>query len=296
MRFEPAFRLGKAYGIVFSPDESALIAVRDREVLKWDTARGQVVARASVRDGLNVDIAPDEERVLVSSGGLVTALVGPKLEIDSGFGADAIDEGPGPIVGPTGQSFVQGTWEGELLVRSTATGEVVLREKGSARMVEQICCSPDRSMFAYASLVGDAVVVFRRPWPFDANPGEEVLRTVGRFPHPHRMALGSDGRLAIQQNDRLSLWNLETGEELTTWMGDALGMRYGVAWSSFGELAATERDAGDNHRVVVRGLDAGEEWSTEVPYVGKVEYSPSSRLLAIGSRADGVLMSRVDVG
>src|SRR5207249_1164025 len=54
-----------------------------------------------------------------------------------------------PRLSPDGRLFVEGSWQGDLLVRSAETGDVVLRERLQG-MVPQIAATGDRLHFAYA--------------------------------------------------------------------------------------------------------------------------------------------------
>src|SRR5439155_15738185 len=80
-----------------------------------------------------------------------------------------------PRLSPDGRLFVEGSWQGDLLVRSAETRDVVLRERLQG-MVPQIAATGDRLRFAYAVIGPPGPSVWTRRWPFDRHPGTRVGR------------------------------------------------------------------------------------------------------------------------
>ncbi len=195
------------------------------------------------------------------------------------------------MVAADGAMFVEGSWGGDLLVRSITTGEVVHHERDEG-MITHVVCPPNRSHFGYAASAerrveslpqtlaahraccgdcGDARWRNACAWYRRLRPprGDRGLR-----PHIDPVVRhGPDGRFASRAVRR--------------------GSGVDVALSPHGAVAIVE-----DNRAVCLTDELGELWSIELPSQCSAEFSASGAGWRSdrGSKDESIASAAIDEG
>jgi WD40 repeat protein len=290
--YRQALAIGPSLEVKFAPDESTLALVSARQLRLWDLTTGQMCGSVAFRNGSGIDFSPRGERLLVGNTGGGSALfTTSSLKLIARASGRNLGEGPGPVFGPDGDYYVQGSWNGDLVVKHADTGEILFHEKDRERMVRQIAHSPDRSVFAYATSTEAELVVWIRHWPFESNPRVARVRLRGDYPASQALALDSDGHIALRQHECLSVFD-DAGRVVAAREAKMSGTQEAVAWSSEHDLAATD-SSGDEVKCLINFTSSLEErWRVTVPDACSVDYSPSGDMIAVGSWRSGVVLRR----
>jgi WD40 repeat protein len=278
---KPGFRTGSSFRVAWSPDSKRLVTL-GRRVAVWDVdARKKIGEVKPFSHESSVDVSPSGDRFAVKNTqgtvavvDLETALVRLVLP------GDEYGEGAGVRFSPDGEYVVDGSWNGDLLVRDATTGAIALHERSAA--VQVLASTPDRELWAYNC--GDTLVL--RRWPFDANE-PNVFRFERHAFVVADVALVDADRVAIARTGGVETWNFgtEPPEALAHWPTAIAGTGDVVACSADGRFvahagggAATILD--DELRVV---------WHEPFEYPSDVAFSPDGRLLAVGDWSKGVV-------
>jgi WD40 repeat protein len=285
-------RIGQSYDVKIAPDERSVVALTNTQVVAWDLRTGEVAASKELHDGAYADFSPDGSLIaVVDTGGECRVFGAEDLHEVARLTGEGLGEGPDVLFGPDGDVLVQASWAGDLVVRSLPGGEAVHEEREPGRMIEALAHSPDRMLFAYASAVrGESEVSIRvRRWPFEQSRPEELLRLTDRHPSVDALAVDAQGRVAIRERTRLSVFD-PAGSRLASRDLQLSGLDGSVAWSVRGDLAATDRGPDGQHGVTVMTHELDEQWTTALPYACAVDFSNSGALLAVGSWDAGAVL------
>jgi WD40 repeat protein len=225
--------VGTSYELRFSPEESSVVAL-GRNVVLWEADRSKRIASAHpLAHPSSVDFSPVGDRLIVkATSGECVLLDARSLQELRRFGGEEWGEGAAPLFCEDGSQFVVGSWNGDLLVRSTETGEIVHRESDQG-MITELVGSPDRRLVAYAA----ENEVRLRPWPFTEHPST----TVTVMPKVHGLALRDD-KLALIGGEPLSisLWLVSSGQMLASREATFGGIQMGVTLSPAGDVVLVE--------------------------------------------------------
>jgi hypothetical protein len=218
------------------------------------------------------------------------ALDSSTLDLATDLGGTGRNDGCGPAVA-SDESFVEGTTDGRLLVRSLRTGATLLQEVEQQVMITQMCISHDRSLVAYgvAMRQDDKEVQIRlRRLPFDSNPPHLVRSTPGGL--PWAIAVDSPDHIATIVGTRLSVWSATDGTVRAETAVPVSGTGWALAWRPrHSELVACYQ-----HRAIGFDLDLQEVWSLDLPYACSAAFSSDGQTMALGSWGQGMIGTRSD--
>jgi hypothetical protein len=207
----------------------------------------------------------------------MTMVALPSLETVDVLGGEEYGEGPGPVF-VTESLFLEGSWNGDLLVRHVEDGTVAWSDREGKRQVRGIAAAADRSTFAWGVTEADRSVVNVRRWPFEGQTGVSIPAGASAI------ALDTDGRLAEAEGDRIAVWDTSSGRLLARAAISRPHYEYGLAWRPTGGLALTGQDC-------LWGLDEALNylWEVELQYAMAVEFSQSGDRIAVGAAQHGVV-------
>jgi WD40 repeat protein len=281
---KPGFRIGASFRAAFSGDGARLATVGKR-VTVWDVAaRTRVGSVHPFPHEASIDVSPNGERLVVKNTlGDVVVLDVESLSEELRLSGVAYGEGSPVRFSPCGEFVIDGSWNGDLLVRDAASGEVVLHESGGS--ITSIACSADRSHWLYTRAGAGCVT---RRWPF--MEFEPMVYANGDFLlGPHALAISGDGqRIVTARWQLIEAWQIDgnrlelLGEHsvATSGTGDA------VAWSPAGTSIAY---AGAGQALVLTP-ELHVVWRADFRYPSDVAYSPDGDLLAIGDWSSGAVI------
>ncbi|MDA0160884.1 WD40 repeat domain-containing protein [Solirubrobacter ginsenosidimutans] len=286
-----AFALGVSFDMRFAPDESALYVVASR-LQRWDLHTGKRTHAVAWSNGHGIDVSPDGTRVVsANTSGDVIMLDAASMEQLWLVRGRTFGAGTAAVFVAGGAAFVTCSSRGDLVVRDTETGSILLHEHEEGRQIVELACSPDRERFVFINNLDGAPALYVRRWPFS----EHAARVLPIGGSADKVALDDSGRLAVQRYAGLAVYDVETGAELAARESEQIGGR-GIAWAPDGELAAVESSFTTNAIVGLAGDALEPRWSLELPFACAVAYSPSGALLALGSWEKGLVARRWGAG
>lgn len=291
MRYEPHLRLGVSHA-VDTVGADAVVVCSDSAVMTIDMRSGRELARRAIRHPIALDVTLTGDRIAVANtAGRCEVLDAAGLECLMAVSGRGMGEGCGPVLGPTGIDYLQGSWNGRIAVREVATGALIASHREPDRMIEQIAASPDRTMIAYASSGAGGTVIRTVRYPFDELDVEDVL--VLERGVVQGLTLNGAGLLAVRQPLRLSVWSLDTGAQLSERPAHISGTEEGLAWLSDDMLVATDSD--EDARDYVRFMDSGLGTLEEhiVSSACAIAASSDARYVVVGSTEDGAVLKLV---
>jgi hypothetical protein len=293
--YERALSIGPSDTLAVASDETSLAVVSGHHLNVWDLDRAERTARVRWPHGSGVDWSRDGKQIAaMNTSGRCAVFAAADIAAEPTIGAQTFGEGPGPLFAP-GHSFVHGSWEGDLVVRSAADGGVLMRAREAGRRITRLAATGDRSMFVYVTRGDDGTTIRLRKWPFDQNDAEDVLALPRASSAICDAAINDHGQLAVRTREELFVVDLETGRPAARRRMSPSGTDEAIAWCPAGELVATDSSTDGK---LVRGMtDALEDqWHLSLPYACAAAYSSSGRFLALGSWEKGVVLRRIDDG
>jgi WD40 repeat protein len=280
--FARSFKIGSSYEVSFSPDGRSLAAL-GRDVVIWETARKQRVASAHpFSHPSSVSFTPDGQSLIVkNTSGEVVVLGSESLEEKQRFSGSDVGEGPGAIA-IDDTLFIDASWNGDLMVRSITTGEILVRESHPGCMVSDLAVTSDRTTVAYViTEKGDhgSRLLFRRQWPLDRHAPEPPI-TIEKRSTAH-IALADNGLIAVV-TDRLTIFDLD-GTATATRPVETSGTGRSLAWRP-------KRDeivlAGAGEAIAMN-LRLETIWHQSRKHPSSAAYDSTGELLALGGWSDG---------
>lgn len=265
------------------------LATLGKRTSLWDVeSRERIAGVLPLSNASDVDIAPDDGRVVVkNTSGDVAVYDAALSEELLRLPGRPWGEGSAIRFSPCGRFLVDGSWNGDLLVRDAVTGEIVFHERGEH--VSPLACTRDRRVWVY---VRNAVVAYVRQWPFEQH---EPIRfsEVGMI---WRAGLSDDGNLAVVlRGHYLEVWRLDRANARKEVVGqveleDGMGA---VALSPTGDrvgLASVSRMEG-----LLLTRELGYLGRVPFEYPSDVAFSPDSKLIAFGDGSKGVVLPVADL-
>ena len=221
-----------------------------------------------------------------NTSGEIVVLDVETLEVLSRHDGRPWGEGSDLRFSPCGDFLVDGSWNGDLVVRNAQTGEIEWHARSTVDkgMVTQLVTTPDRQTwlhdgFGYLTL---------RTWPFT-----DASRTI-RLPNK------TSGEVAL--NPSATLLAIRTWEALQVWdltrrspskLAEQTGLPHGGTGNALAWAAdSTQLAFAAAHAVRVFTPDLDLIWTTELQYACHVEYSPAGDLLACGAWSKGFVLAR----
>jgi len=280
MKLKPGFRIGSSFKATFSPTGDRLVTIGKRITL-WDVlARARIATGPPLAHTSELDWSPDGKLVVAKNTlGEVLILDGKTLAELGRFSGSGFGEGTEVRFALDGETFVDATWSGSLMVRDTRTGKVMWEESGEG--LRSLTSTPDRLNWLYTRSTSTGYHVIVRRWPFKEHPGAVLSREEERMVWD--VALSRDGRLAavalsaglsVYEDAGIRGWRLvaERRDLPTSGTHDTVAVSPdGSAIAYSGKQVATVFD---------RELNTIHE--TPMPYACAVEFAPAGDLLALG--------------
>ncbi len=290
--------LGAADSVLYSSNGERL-AVRSAQLSVWDLKKQARLWRANPVPYLNyAAFSPDGARLAVkSTTGQIAVVNATNGKAICDFRNKKDGEGCNLVFSPCGDYVVDGTWEGRLLVRASATGKVELELEFPNEMIHDL----------YAVDNGSKWIVMHNPtpagdddeppppyfsvwkWPFGKKSSDKIqLREQGYF----TTALSPDGKyFAFDSSfvpkkpsiDILALGNGKTVASIARARDDRIEK---LSWSADGKLLGVVKE----NSVVVYSAETWQPIAEqEVADATDIAFSPSGDTIAIGARKATVI-------
>lgn len=287
-------KVNKAYQLRFSPDGRYAAAI-GRNVVLWDIhARNRAASAHPVKHPAYLDFSLDGTRLAVkSTAGEVRVLNVPDLRIGNPLGGETL-EGCQLLFSACGRYLIDGSWNGNVYVRESDSGNVVFSQSHPHAMITGLSASADRSLFAYViqpkaldrnSPPGPSKIALQR-WPFSDHVASIVEEGLERV---WALALDPTGSLlaAFQQigsvEFRLEVYSLDPFKRVSSRHTSWGGTNMAIAWSPDGKFIGCVEDDKisfyDTHTV-----DSVN--SVQMPSPCFVEFSTDGSTTALGSWED----------
>jgi WD40 repeat protein len=289
----------RVWNVAFSPDGRRLVSTGDDRTVKvWDLAAHRVLADFPCAAGCaGVAFSPDGNRVAAGSDDHTVRVWDLRTNREEHVLRDHTAEVWAVAFSRDGKRLASASLDGTARVWDLATGQTVHVLKGHTARVRAVAFGPDGRQLATA---GDDKTV--RLW--DAATGKPLLTLSRHGSAVLGVAFAPDGktlaactadseRVVTVEGGEITLWNLQTGEEVLTLHGHLGGIR-GVAFSPDGKrLASASFDRTLRDRAVkLWDATTGEEvlsLAGHLASVTAVAFSPDGDRLA-SSSFDGTVI------
>ncbi len=280
--------------LAFSPDGAVLVTAGNDETAKvWDVATGQELFTLVGHEGWvdAVAFSPDGKRLATGSydgtAKIWDATIGQELLTLTGHQSTV----RGVAFSPDGRQLATGSYDGTAKIWNTAPGQELLTLTNPDQILD-VTYSPDGTLLASVGeekvrvrdvASGETVLVLP-----EENPADALFRSVTFSPDGALLAAGDT-------TGTVSMWNIDTGEELLTLNGHTNWV-FDLAFSPDGtRLATSSLDGTAKVWDISSALDAGAESAQELlaltghtDQVWGVTYSPDGTRLATASWDDTV--------
>jgi WD40 repeat protein len=284
---KPGFRIGASARLALSRDGAALATLGKRATL-WDVrARQRIGSVHPFPHESAIDVSQDGERVAVkNTHGDVVILEAATLKETLRLAGRPYGEGSDVRFAPSGDLIVDGSWDGDLLVRDAASGVIVLHERDGR--IGILTTTRDRETWLY-SRNGSGIVI--RRWPFTKH--EAVPCTTSGdllFGGSSTAAISDDGRFVATTGwERIDIWERADDrlEALAACAVPGSGTGTGLSWHPTGRTLAYA--GGGQALLLTRELRV--IWSAPFRYASDVAFSPNGDLLAIGDWSRGAVLA-----
>jgi WD40 repeat protein len=285
--------LKKCYDVVFSGSGSLLVSL-SRDVVAWDVL-GRVKRFRShpLSHPSSCAIHPDEQSIVIKnttgSIAIIDSCDGAIVRI---FNSKVRNEGSNILYSSCGDYIVDGSWNGEIMVRSAATGNVAFHREFPGEMITRVTRSAgcDRWYFLHQpksisrDLPFEPAYVSVWEWPFTSPT---YLRNLvdGRI---HSISISPDGeRICIVGQDVISVMSLAEKRILASTQYTFGGTAFVAEWSPDSREIATVQD---EQFVFYFATNLEKRKTVELQFASDVAYSPDGTLIALGSWEAGKLI------
>ncbi|MFL5895910.1 MAG: hypothetical protein ACJ76Z_12465 [Thermoleophilaceae bacterium] len=292
---EEVAQLGKSYAVAFSWNVDRVVAVGGAtRVVSIDIGDERVRWSRSFRNGAHLTRSPTGIRIVAlntSGGGII--LDGETFDLLAQTSGAGIGEGPAAVFGPDDTVYVQASWAGDLLLRDSATGDVLYRERRREDVIHALSANPAGTLLAEAVSrdVGAMNVVVARAWPFDASEPNAILCTRPNEPID-AVAVRDDESAAVLVGSYLRLYSLCDGEILAERPWKFPGTDRVLSWAPRRDELVTVERQNDEQVVIVLDSNLSVIAKEVVPYACAASYSPDGALLTVGSWESGRVFRR----
>lgn len=207
------------------------------------------------------------------------------LDVVAELGVAEFGEGSKALFGGDGHTIVEGSWNGDLLVRSSQTGAVLFHEHEQGSMIGEMAWTADRASIVYVvhykqGMQREAELRVR-PYPFRADPC--VVATLGDA-LPHAVAVNDEMVAAVSIGPEVVLFELKTGTIQARRDVGPNGAR-GLAWWPKNHTLILV----DSNAATGVGPELNDLWRIPVPYGCAVSCSSDGAVVAVGSWQRGLL-------
>lgn len=288
-----------------TPDgRSALSSARDGALILWDLVDAAEVQRLRGHRQMVYDVAftPDGKKAMSCSGAAdpaslaETPISSVRLwDLETGAQIQASEIPFGTLfqvaIGPDGRTALVSGPEPFVRVWDLEAWREVGRLEGHDGWIPGIEFTPDGRRALSCSVDGTLIL-------WDVPSGQAIRRFAARDRWLWAMAMSADGRTALSDsgetfgNTSMTLWDLETGEEIVTFVRDDLTDGAGISGAAYMPGGRTVISCELDGYLIEWDLETGEE----VRRIGRhsslrtrVVVSPDGRL-ALTSGMDGTLM------
>jgi len=288
-------KLLRSYTTEFSKTGSLLLTL-SRDVVVWDV--GRRVKRYRVHPlshPSHSSIHPNEEKIVIkNTAGQIALLAASDGMLIRLLEPAKGNEGSNILHSSCGEYVVDGSWNGQLTVRSATSGKVAFQKEFPGEMIKRIVSSDDggtwfvihqpKAVSREASLESAYISIWS--WPF-TSPTEFVRATENGI---DALAVSPDNRkICIVGNSSVSVMELAEKRIVCSVPYNFGGTAFVAKWSPDSEEIATVQ----RHSFVFYDASTLEKRkSIELQYASDIAYSPDSSQLALGAWESGMLIKR----
>jgi WD40 repeat protein len=284
-------KLKTAFEIAFSPaeDHVAFFGARDVSVLSLP-ASTRLFSVHPIAYPSHIDFSPDGSRLVVkSTSGRAIILNARTGETLLDFRNQKEGEGSAALFSSCGRYVVSVSWHGLFSVRNGASGELVFSDVTKECMLNDLSAPCDRRFFVHSighrppsdSEPPPPETVVLQPWPIERNNRRELPQ---RWSFIGALQVSPSGRLLAVIHGAppktLDVYDIERSQIVASRSVPSGGTGCSIGWSSderlLGISVADRCLVLETPKLTVRHELA-------LRYACHVSFSPSSRLLALGS-------------
>jgi len=282
--------------VAFTPDgrtalstggnNSTLASAREKVLLVWDIASGQVIQRFEGHTGAvtSLSVSPDGHSALTASGDKTLIL----WRLDSGAELYRLSEHSEPVnsvaYSPDGRMFLTSGADGNLILWDTASGKQIRRLGEHNSIVNAIAFSPDGRRALSGAVNGTLTL-------WDIQSGESLENFQGHTRPVTTVSFSRDGKTALSgsQDRTLILWDATTGQIIRRLEGHT-NVVNSVALSPDSKRALS---GSYDHTFILWNVETGQpirRFPTQPSVINTVTFSPNGKNVVVGA-ADGTLVS-----
>jgi WD40 repeat protein len=299
MKVTKPLPLQSCYQVAFSKTGELLVTL-SRDVVGWSVRRRTKRFRVhSLSHPAHCDIHPSDSDIVVkNTAGQIALLDADQGKLIRMLAQPKRNEGSNILYSPCGEYVVDGSWTGELTVRSTQSGDIAFRKVFPGEMITRVT----------TTVKGDTWLVVHQPrtmtrdkpptsayvslwnWPF-TSPYDHVMSHENAI---KAVALSPDAKgLCLVGDDSIGVMSLLSKAFVCLAPYSYSGTQFVATWSPDGQQIATVQE---NSFVFYVAQTMEKLYSIESSRASDVAYSPDGTLLALGSWNSGVLVNRSDCG
>lgn len=294
-------KIGSSYSLKFSSDGNLLACIAQSVSLFDIRIRKRNFAIRPVSDPSHVIFSPDSRTLIVknTSGCLVS------LKVEGGSFIRTLDEGScegcSPQFSTCGRYIMDGSWNGNLIVRDATSGNVVWSRTFPGEMINAIHCLNKASKWVVWHGIkattdnepppSEYISIWNHPLP-QGNP-VRIVRSGLSFisasvPSPDERTLAV---IYGAPSETLAVIDLQKGETLRNVRRKSGGCGPALSWSSDGVIASVDEDC-----VNLYQANSFEHLGNiNLPYASDVDWSPDGQYLAVGSWKEGRIYRGTDI-
>lgn len=294
MKLTGVLKLRPCIKVRFS-SSGALLLRLSRDVEAWNlSTRSQRFRVRPLRQLLHCAIDPKEDQIAVkNTAGEIALLDATDGKLVRKLARATNEAGSNIAFCPTGEYVIDGSWNGELTVRSVLTGQVAFQSVSADEAIMCVASTRDGR---------DWFVVHQRRSTSEDQPPPPPYISIWKWPLSSpvdylfcteligALAVSGDGvRLCIVGYESITVIRTNDKEVLAASPHSVGGTGFAAAWSPDGkEIATVQRD-----RFVFYDADTLEERdAVAMTLAADVDYSPTGDLVALGTWKSGMLFER----
>lgn len=295
MKSRRPLKLQRCYEVAFSNTGAFLITLSG-DVVAWNVhERSKRFRVHPFSHPSHCAVHPNDSRLAVKSTSGQIAL----LDADDGTLVRMLDdtksnEGSNILYSSCGSKLVDGSWNGQLTVRSAESGQISFQRGFPGEMITRIArtATGDRWFVVHQP---KSVVDHKPPasafvsvwgWPFE-EPQDRLMHREGTIKD---LAVSPDGsRLCLLGHESITVVRLADNGLLASGAYTYGGTQFVATWSPDGhEIATVQKDS----FVFYAANTAQPSQTIDLAYASDIAYSPDGKLLALGSWSSGMLIER----